>query len=315
MFLPSAFAVTTYTLEFNKMLNQIQQFYLIPNKFDFKVLVKEYPFTTAILVGHALRQQMPYLGAHQMDKEFVELQGDMHKFLTQIAKTAQSKELVGTPVTPEKLMSYAVSALGGNYDNLVANKFHVQVADMDAVFSENTNTPGNQKNPLGKRLEGDNTVELNNVRAVPEDFSGTDIKPKTPVQCTGLWRIKEKNYMRWKEHPDEYYYFDIYISKEGSTYVGKVQQAPPYKGYWLGKIMFRLKVEEAPNNQVTYFVGQGVSFKSGYVKGNPLPVQTGPDQWINVSASHHVVPGQPESFSFKHGTDSYAYTWSFTRNP
>jgi hypothetical protein len=125
-----------YSIEFQALLNQIQQNYLAQKVNNLSSLRNKYPTVVATLIGHALRQQMIYVQKDpSLNSIFIELQQQAQAYIGEVARTTSARVHDGSQFTSEILWILVNGALQGQDDDWILQNYGVRTGTIPSVLA------------------------------------------------------------------------------------------------------------------------------------------------------------------------------------
>jgi hypothetical protein len=175
-----------YGDDFVYILYQLEEIYLKPNGMPPARVATTRPDIIAVLVGHALMQQVTYVTYDpELRDRFNLLQGDAMMYLEEVTRIAGYRDHRGNPLGEGDLwQKYTYDAVKGKYNGYVLDKYGVSSTGLNSVFNPR---------PQAYKLRPQTSIELLRVIfAGPEeperpDFDQPPSSAPPPNSIVGSW--------------------------------------------------------------------------------------------------------------------------------
>lgn len=181
---------------FGLFLDRVQRVYFAPNGVTLDGMRRYKPMPMAIVFGHALRQQIPYVNRNQnLNPLFISLQNQIRNYLAESVRIYGNSPIYrgqdGQRTTFELLWQGVVEAMQGQWDNIILRDYHVPQGSMPLALAPGSPSSinGPQNLPLKKTKP---QPEMDMLGVKPEKGleekdryhgpMGRDTKPSAPVK-------------------------------------------------------------------------------------------------------------------------------------
>ncbi len=228
-----------FSPEFISLMTQVQQMYLAPRGVTIGMLENQAPASLATVIGHALRQQWPYIQQNpSLQNSFVNLQYEVIGYLDEVAKITRDPGPRGQGVTGDMLWNLTSRAMQGHDDNWVWKNYGVQPGTMPSIFAGGPGTQPPQSFLKPPFVEPEpqkprDRLDLLGVspQNVPQDvpYQPPRDKPVDPKQGKAVLSIFKSDGVMQSDHGSrgKEWYWDIYIKNTGNI----MAKCTHYK-YW-----------------------------------------------------------------------------------
>lgn len=291
--------------QLGNLLKIVEESYLRPsgknlNQVDVKNI--HHLENLAILLGLVLRSQVVYAQADpSLFPKLMELQGQTMIFLADLA-VAGGHGGVGEKLWKEN----AAESMNGGFLNYARNNFQVDPEKVNVKQMLGFDPGPTQPIDLSMIKSGEASASLaqlkraGGLRADPDGVTllgreygnreiNQDQKSGITPNILGPWRI----FVSKVQLPSEFQKEGdsatvIQISRSGDTYIGRVTFAPPGYKDFVGREIFRMKIQEKARavDQPTYFVGQAARVPTSY-KNEVGIVITGGPKWVKAKMAYN----------------------------
>jgi hypothetical protein len=183
-----------YSPHFHMLLSFVNQFYLRPNGWSPPQFAKEHPDNVALILGHALRQQMKAAQESTMlFNRYQTLENEARDYLDRLSQSLGYRFSNGRQMIQGELWGYAIAAINGRYDNDIYQHFGVANNQLPIVLWQ---PPQQLQTALQGTLQGEMAIELLRVVATQAHSPGLipgQTVPQTanPATQSGSQRTKQ----------------------------------------------------------------------------------------------------------------------------
>lgn len=279
----------------------------------------------AILLGLALRSQITYVQADQTKIPcFIELQGQTMLFLADLTVAG------GHTQNKEKLWkNYALESMNGNFNDYLRNFFKIDAEKI--TVPSLLSFPMADPSPIDISLVGKRdrsaAFELlkkagGGLQAEKDGVTllGREYGDRSPVKSqvnavapdvTGVWKLFiPQSYLHHRFQGSGDSVTVIRVFQSGDTYIGKVTSAPPGFKVFVGRDIFKMKIQEAARSadQATYFVGQASRVQVEILADGELHMKGYP-QWVNAQMTYNPKNQSLFVSSFNSGNQAGSTTF------
>jgi hypothetical protein len=232
-------AAHAYSQSFITLLNQIQSTYCAPTGVSFEVLRREYPIMMSTVLGHAIRQQMRYVGNNaSLQQAFNQIQVDAQGFIAEsiqlFGNTPTYRDMYG-PFSVKTMWLAVEEGMSGRRDQDIYSEFHVAPNTAPPVLLATPQAPAGLGGGSSGKWARQEDPPQTNVGGNRIDLLGQGAPAVTgppPVQTSpttvnsdsiiGVWQdFGLRDGMKAYQN-DRAPLCQIQITKEGKQYVGRL---------------------------------------------------------------------------------------------
>jgi hypothetical protein len=197
---------STYSADFNRLIQIVEQLYFQPNSYNFNQMANEYPTTLAAVLGHAMQAQyrpMPQTDAAR--NRFFDLHDEILMFVSWLAGVNQGKVVQGQALTPQIMWSTANAGMEGKLDQQIRTNFKVQVDQVPNFIAGaslpaqglNTNQPSSAQDLLSAKVR---TNQRSRKQA--RESGGAGLEENTAINLLGVSADPNPNDFDELSNPD-----------------------------------------------------------------------------------------------------------------
>jgi hypothetical protein len=263
-------------------IEAVNQGYVVPNGWEYRSLATQNPGTLAVLLGHALRQQLKFATTAEMRERTNTLVTQVRRQLDGYATDCGYRDVRGAPVSGEGLWSLVNAYMQGQTNEFFAQNPGVKVPQMAAVLQSRPAPSAGMAQPIPAgtaqpaQQTGQDSIDLVGVKAKPSSNPRPSNAPWLRASRTAPANnpLKEDCIVGlWEEMPayNGIASFRFRVTQEGTEYVGRVDSVmnlPEFRKYFsfgVGTELFRVAIDtwsptwEAPEYYTPEYKGQGLA--------------------------------------------------------
>jgi hypothetical protein len=268
-------------------IDKAYQTYVVPNGWDYSLMVKQIPGQLAMVFGSALRQQMRYATDATSRQAMSSLVMDIREYLKGVAAECGYVDMRGNPVTGEALWKLCRQYVTGE-NEFFKNNPGFKVLNMTSVLATPRQAGTSQSH---EEMLDEEAIELMNIVAPPPS-DPPKIKPEPPPRARVF---QPENISGNWFHCEDRGCLELNIRAEGNgSFVGTLVSydgGPDTWGWPKGVPVFHVTFVQINKN--LYGTDTGMSFSGKYLQltGSDRNIAT----WFDLNIDYKVSLENEES--------------------